>query len=155
MTPGYYSQDDVAEWKNLNSFLARLTSTMTGCIEWASLPVYEISKGLERPLENLDVQVVDCRIWICTEWILCAGPSLCGILCGEANKEEADQTGRQSIGPTLATGPLAKGLPAQSKERWDFWTERLTDLAEKYEELKQIIAEALRQMDCIKSGSLE
>lgn len=62
--------EEIAEWKNLNSFVARLTSG-DFCFG-ITFPSWQLRFALEEPA--VKGHPMECRPWVATEWISrCAG----------------------------------------------------------------------------------
>ncbi|KAK0703929.1 hypothetical protein B0T26DRAFT_794384 [Lasiosphaeria miniovina] len=66
--------DEFARWRNLNSFVARVTSDEFA--PWRNLSVWQLRGALEKtPLAN--AAAFDTRVWVATEWAIeCADPVL-------------------------------------------------------------------------------
>ncbi|KAJ4419211.1 hypothetical protein N0V82_005118 [Gnomoniopsis sp. IMI 355080] len=146
-------EEDLTRWMHLNSFIARLTNTIPQReLRWTNMCVYQVRKPLEQSLEEVDSKVVDCWLWICTEWLLHAARTLHKFVCC-ADEDKVGPRPRDRISPTYSTGPLAKDLPDQSAERWDFWITRLKAMSGRSEELDQRLAEVTHSMENMRTVS--
>lgn len=119
-----YNLEEVFNWKNMNSFTARLTTD--NFAPWLTFPFWQIRDALEVGVEK--GPVLQCRVWVATEWIL-----RCGTIIFEevtSSRPLDEQTLKY-----LAVGPLCKGISVRSQERLDFWEKRLTELADQKETL--------------------
>ncbi|TGJ84680.1 hypothetical protein E0Z10_g4079 [Xylaria hypoxylon] len=111
--------EEFTKWKNLNSFVARLTST--GFAPWLSLPTWQLRTAFEEP--PVIGPARECRVWIASEWIIrCARPIFEDMTEG---REELDESTARS----LRTGPLCDDALPLSLERWQFWRKRFAELA--------------------------
>ncbi|KAI1079784.1 hypothetical protein F5B20DRAFT_542408 [Whalleya microplaca] len=136
---------DFAKWKNLNSFVARLTST--DFAPWMNLPIWQLRTALEEPPER--GSTMECRVWAASEWLIqCANV----ILDEMDSKEELDESTARAI----KTGPLFDGNPPLSVERWEFWRKRLSEISNDTSSLEldsaisERISDALKSMDAVK-----
>ncbi|KAH6678206.1 hypothetical protein B0J14DRAFT_635359 [Halenospora varia] len=103
--PTYTSEElskEFIKWKNLNSFVARFTST--GFAPWVNLPIWQLRMALEEP--PVKGSAMEC-------WI------------SHLQGYELDESTVRS----LRTGPLCDDKPPLSVERWEFWKERFSELA--------------------------
>ncbi|KAI2468631.1 hypothetical protein F4781DRAFT_397313 [Annulohypoxylon bovei var. microspora] len=123
-TTGQPNQRSITEWQNLNSFLARLTSK--DFCPWLQLPIWELRNALECPPSKGDV--MECRLWIASEWILLCGNVLLHNLTGEY------ATG--SFDVSLMTGPLCNNVRSLGRERWEFWKTRFCTIGDDYKDLE-------------------
>ncbi|KAK6528501.1 hypothetical protein TWF281_009742 [Arthrobotrys megalospora] len=106
------------KWKNLNSFVARLTSEQYN--PWFNLPIWQLRTALEyAPIRGA---AMDTRIWVASEWIL-----QCGKLVFEqmTSGNELDE----ESAAILETGTLSTTDKALSLERWQFWRDRFLFLS--------------------------
>lgn len=132
--------EEFAKWKNLNAFVARLTST--DFAPWLTLPIWQLRMALEEsPVKG---SAMECRVWVASEWILrCAN-----LIFHDLNsKEELDESTARS----LRTGPLCDGKPPLSVERWKFWKKRFSELATDPDSLGLDSATTERISDVLKS----
>ena len=110
--------DDYSKWKNLNSFVARLTRTDFS--PWLNLPIWVLREALEEtPVKGPEME---CRIWVVSEWIIHAANSLFEYMSVE---DELDESSTRA----LATSHLCSNVKPLSIERWEFWKRRLSELA--------------------------
>lgn len=58
--------EEFPQWKNLNSFVARLTSL--GFTPWLNLPIWQLRIALEELL--VKGAAMECRVWVASEWML-------------------------------------------------------------------------------------
>jgi hypothetical protein len=70
-------QQDIEKWKNLNSFLARVTGTAGGTENVRGRWIPWSKDALHRALNvgantNLEADIIECYFWVATEWLLCA-----------------------------------------------------------------------------------
>lgn len=108
----------IARWTALNSFAARLLGSAVRL--WTNFALWELRDGLEEPPVN--DQARDTHLITASEWIIHAGPVLCGAALDRARLDEHDT---QSLRP----GSLYEGGSAGfSRERWNFWVDRLDEL---------------------------
>lgn len=107
-----------AKWVNFNSFLARLTSA--GLEIGICFPIWQFRDTLEDERTIGPGWTYD--IVAATEWITrCAG-----ILFDSMNWEgELEENQSRAY----STGDLNKSQSPFSRARWDFWKQRVTDLA--------------------------
>ncbi|KAH8597775.1 hypothetical protein B0O99DRAFT_684487 [Bisporella sp. PMI_857] len=131
--------------KNLNSFIARLTST--GFAPWLNLPIWELREALEEPPEKGPAMA--CRVWVATEWIIhCADR----IFMMMNSKEELDEFSLRSF----RLGSLCDEKPVLSVERWEFGKKRFVELAADTgsrgfdSAISGRISDALKIMDTVK-----
>ncbi|KAK4142477.1 uncharacterized protein C8A04DRAFT_29926 [Dichotomopilus funicola] len=132
------SEEELAKWKNLNSFIARFMTNQT--VIWLHLPVWQLRKALEWPLDD-SKDITECQLWVASEWLIhCAGPIFKEM---SSNPPDLDPSDAGSF----RTGPLCDAEPL-SVERWQFWRKRLSDVAT---DVSAGVAghanEALRSMD--------
>ncbi|KAI1497274.1 hypothetical protein F5X99DRAFT_421456 [Biscogniauxia marginata] len=118
--------EEFEKWKNLNSFVARLTST--GFAPWFNLPIWQLRMALEeRPVEG---SAMESRLCVASEWILHCADS---IFKNTTSKEELDEGTARALG----TGSLCDdSLPPLSVERWGFWKKRFSEFATDTSSLK-------------------
>ncbi|RDL35973.1 uncharacterized protein BP5553_06585 [Venustampulla echinocandica] len=110
--------EEFAKWKNLNSFVARLTST--GFAPWLHLPIWQLRTALEEP--PVEGSAMECRLWVASEWIIyCADP----IFKYMTPNEELDE----GTARALRTGTLCDGKSPLGVERWGFWKKRFSKFA--------------------------
>lgn len=127
LDPAYPSGDleEMVQWKNLNSFVARLTS---GDFEFGiTLPVWQLRFALEEPA--VKGPAMECRLWVATGWISrCAG-----ILYGfmTSGTELDDDTAR-----AFRTHELCEDIAPWGLGRWEFWKKRFSELAADVEGLE-------------------
>ncbi|CAJ2507303.1 Uu.00g084890.m01.CDS01 [Anthostomella pinea] len=110
-------EEEFAKWKNLNSFIARLT--YTGFAPWLNLPIWQLREALEEP--PVKSAAMNCRLWVASEWIL---------HCADVIYEDM-KTGSQlgeSTARSLRTGSLCDGETPLSLKRWAFWKKRFSEL---------------------------
>ena len=135
---------DLSQWKNFNSFIARLTST--GFAPWMNLPIWQLREALEEPPDA--GPAMSCRMWVASEWIIhCASP----IFQYLDSKEKLSEGSARAI----RTGSLYSDKPPLSVERWNFWKKRLSEIASEANRLElnhaatAHILDALTKMDAI------
>ncbi|KAL8904591.1 MAG: hypothetical protein Q9171_006996 [Xanthocarpia ochracea] len=137
---GEQLSEEFAKWKNLNSFIARLTST--GFAPWLNLPIWQLRMALEE--SAVKGPAMECRVWVASEWIIqCAYP----IFEDLNSKEELDESTARS----LRTGPLCDNIPPMSLERWEYWKKRFSELATDASSLGLDSAIGVRISDVLKS----
>ena len=109
---------DFFKWKSLNSFVARLTRT--GFAPWINFPIWQLRTALEEP--PTEGPAMECKVWVATEWLIqCAD-----LIFEDMNsEEELDESTARSLG----TGSLWPDKPPRSRERWQFWEKRFSELA--------------------------
>lgn len=136
----------LSRWKNLNSFVARLSSS--GIAPGITYPIWQLREALEEP--PLQGPAMECRIWVASEWII----NYADAIFEEMNsKEEVDE----DTARVLQGGTLYKGKPPLSPERWTFWRDRFTALLTGALSLglnsvvATRISDALRSMDSIEA----
>ncbi|KAI2778797.1 hypothetical protein F4815DRAFT_476678 [Daldinia loculata] len=134
--------EEFIKWKNLNSFVARITST--DFAPWLVFPIWQLTMALEEP--PVAGGAMECRVWVATEWIIhCAA-----VLFEEMNSTEQldDSTAR-----AFMTGPLCDTEEPLSIKRWNFWKRRLLELSTDTGDLalsgeaRDRISNALESMD--------
>lgn len=128
--------DVLQRWKNLNSLLARLPGDDS--IFVIRLGLGQLKRALEFTLAEPDshMPLTECKIWTGTEWIIHCGRRIFKAL-----------TSKDSPGKTIPIpGPLRRYVPKQSLERWEFWKERLTQIAGEYPTTAGRIQQALDAM---------
>ncbi|KAK1962213.1 hypothetical protein LY78DRAFT_587074 [Colletotrichum sublineola] len=59
-----WTTQDVAAWRNLNSFAARLTTEDFS--PWLNFPAWQLQGALDEPLDG--GPVLEARLWVVTEW---------------------------------------------------------------------------------------
>ncbi|KAI1452772.1 hypothetical protein F4805DRAFT_404989 [Annulohypoxylon moriforme] len=131
----HLTQRKMTEWKNLNSFIIRLTSK--SFCPWLQLPIQEIRNALESPLSR--GAVMECRIWVATEWIIRRGDVLLHRLTGE------NVNWRFAL--SLATGPSCRNVRRLGIERWEYWKHTLQNISNCYRSLALNYAVCLRIED--------
>ena len=105
--------------------------------------MWELVKALEISPSQ---PVIDCRLWVATEWILNAGPAIYRHIV-TADEQISDGEFR-----SLRTGPLADKIERRSKQRWDFWKQRFAEISKDVElcdKSVKRIEEALRKMESL------
>ncbi|KEY70808.1 hypothetical protein S7711_11482 [Stachybotrys chartarum IBT 7711] len=134
-------------WKNINSFVSRLVGS--GFTQVFYLAIWEIRQGLEEPATKTKA-LLNCRVWIATEWILC-----CSKVLLENMKSPVEELAELQL-ISQETGPLfGKSLPPRSLQRWEFWKKRLAEISEESEslgidtEVKQRVEETLKHMESL------
>lgn len=140
-------EDELTEWKNWNSFVARLTSPTFS--PWLNLPIWQFRDALEN--ETVRGPAMECQLWVATEWITqCAGV----IFEFVSEVRELDERTARAY----RTDPLCEeGVGPLSVERWAFWRRRLQELAGGVEGLEvdgaivARITDALESMDAVES----
>ncbi|KAH6876350.1 hypothetical protein B0T10DRAFT_497880 [Thelonectria olida] len=112
------SQEDF-KWRNLNSFIARLTAATFS--PWLNLPIWQLRSALEE--EPKKGTAMDCRLWVASEWIL-----QCGELVYDeiTSNRELDEWSARALGG----GPLYESQVPLSLARWQFWMARFQNLSE-------------------------
>ncbi|KAI0890660.1 uncharacterized protein GGS22DRAFT_184007 [Annulohypoxylon maeteangense] len=114
--------DDFVQWKNQNSFAARLTGPSFA--PWMTFPIWQLRDALEQQPAKGPLQ--ECRVWVACEWILRRAELIFEVMTSGDGPDDA-----------LKTGPLCgEGIPQLSIERWDFWKKRLGEIAADAENLK-------------------
>ncbi|KAI0161952.1 hypothetical protein GGR52DRAFT_561811 [Hypoxylon sp. FL1284] len=141
--PAEYNEEQLNEmirWKNLNSFIARLSSN--GFVPGMSFPIWQLREALEDPATGVSKVVMECRIWVACEWIInCAN-----IIFEDMNsKIELDEGSARA----LRGGPLYDGKPL-SLDRWSFWKRRLSQLSSDMAG-SDITARIANALDCMDS----
>ncbi|KAL7931754.1 hypothetical protein V8C35DRAFT_309411 [Trichoderma chlorosporum] len=108
----------IEQWKSLNSFAAYLLGASVQY--WSNLALWELRDALEEP--HLNEQAKDTRLITASEWIIRAGP----VLCGEClRRTRLDEQSKQALAP----GALFEGGdPGFTEDRWAFWVKRLDEL---------------------------
>jgi hypothetical protein len=137
--------EEFARWKNLNSFVARLTSTCFAY--WLHFPIWQLRGALEEP--PVKGSAMECRIWVASVWIIhCAD-----IIYEDMNSnEKLNENEARAIG----TGTLGNDIQPLSVERWEFWKKRFSKLAADAGSLGLgtdiigKISDALKSMDAVK-----
>ncbi|KAI1204091.1 uncharacterized protein F4807DRAFT_449015 [Annulohypoxylon truncatum] len=137
----HLTQRNITEWQNLNSFFVRLTSKHF--CPWLQLPILELRNALECPQSR--GEVMECRIWVATEWIIRCGDVLLHKLTGE------DVFGRVAL--SLTTGPLCRNIRPLGVERWEFWKTRFHEIRNDYQRLDLSLAIYLRMGDTLRRMS--
>ncbi|KAI0105630.1 hypothetical protein F4776DRAFT_474283 [Hypoxylon sp. NC0597] len=142
--------EEVAKWKNLNSFVARVTAT--GFAPWLTFPFWQLRTALEEPpVKGL---AMNCRLWVACEWVIhCAG-----IISEEMNSiKDLDE----SLARSLSGGSLYDGKELLGTERWEFWKRRFSEINADAGKLgldtavTKKVVDALKKMDEITIGGLE
>ncbi|KAI9148977.1 3-oxoacyl-acyl-carrier- reductase [Paramyrothecium foliicola] len=95
--PDYPEHDAIDLWKNQNSFAARITSEEYS--PWMNFPVAALNMVLEDTVPK--GVVMDCRLWVATEWILCCGRLLYSFITSATEQDESTERG-------ISTGPLSR-----------------------------------------------
>jgi hypothetical protein len=137
--------EESGSWKNLNSFVARITAA--DFAPWMTFPIWQLRIALEdTPVEG---PAMDCRIWVASEWMIrCAEV----ILEDMSSGEQLDENSRRS----LRTGPLCS-CEVLTVARFDFWRQRFSELAAANdlgldEPLLRRIGEALERMNAVRNA---
>ncbi|CAH0042625.1 unnamed protein product [Clonostachys rhizophaga] len=112
LEPGQLEQ--LARWKSVNSFLARVTTD--DYVELLNSGIDQVAIALESEPAKQE-PVAACYIWVATEWIIHCGSIIFKLMQGNP-KISYDLQG---------TGSLCKDAPPQSTQRWEFWKERLAE----------------------------
>ncbi|KAI1409448.1 hypothetical protein F5Y13DRAFT_181956 [Hypoxylon sp. FL1857] len=141
---GEESKEEFDKWENLNSFVARVTST--GFAPWLNFPIWQLRMALEEP--PLKGPAMSCRLWVASEWIIhCA--NLIFEEIGSTN--EPDESTARALGP----GPLYDGKEILGRERWEFWKRKFSELNNEAGKLEldtaiaKRIGETVKVMDAI------
>jgi hypothetical protein len=133
--------EEFSKWKNLNSFVARLTKT--GYAPWLTLPIWELRAALEEPLAK--GPALECRLWVATEWIIyCADP----IFKYMNTKGELDVATARS----LRAGSLGGSSAPVSVERWEFWKKRFDEFSADASNLElgsEMTGRLVRALECM------
>ncbi|KAI0100921.1 hypothetical protein GGR51DRAFT_563801 [Nemania sp. FL0031] len=134
------TEDEFARWQNLNSFVARLTSSSS--TPGPSLPIWQLREALEEPPTKGLAQ--ECRLWVACEWIIrCSG-----IIYRHMNLRRRDKR-------ALGTGSLCRGVRHFRIDRWNFWKKRLAEITADAENLElgnailERISHAIRTMEAV------
>lgn len=136
------------QWKNLNSFVARLTSAEYS--PWLNLPIWQLRTALEN--EPQTGANMDCRLWVASEWILQSGELLFEEM--SSNRDLDQQSAR-----AIETGPTFESKPPLSVERWQFWRDRFLDISKNKADLEldssivSRISSTVQRMDTIREKS--
>ncbi|KAI0378644.1 hypothetical protein F5Y04DRAFT_142704 [Hypomontagnella monticulosa] len=136
--------EEFFKWKNLNSFVARVTST--GFAPWLNLPIWQLRVALEEP--PLKGPLLECQLWVASEWIIyCAD-----LIFEDVNsKEELNE----AMARVLRRGSLCADKPPLGIERWEFWKKRFSDLSADADSLglnstlSERMTEALKKMESV------
>ncbi|KAK3328087.1 hypothetical protein B0T19DRAFT_182744 [Cercophora scortea] len=143
------SPADTEEWRNLNSFAARLYGE--GAVDWPIYGLWQLRSALENPLSP-DEANIECSILAATEWILHSGKGLFILGEAESDEEPLDPANGQPTSP----GPLYTGSDGFSRERWDFWKKQLQMIADSgilpRAEVKAAAEGAVKAMEEIEQG---
>jgi len=115
----------LGQWRNLNSFVARLFGS--GVIVWENFPIWQLRKGLEDDLTQAKgdcspADAVDNRVAVASEWLIHAGPALLQLCL--LDRQDLDEDLRRSA----RVGVHFHGHPGFNLERWGFWKRRLEEL---------------------------
>ncbi|KAK6812549.1 hypothetical protein RU639_011692 [Aspergillus parasiticus] len=129
---GNEAEEQIKEWINLNSFVARLLSISLA--PWTVLGVWALRDALE---EESSGRKVKCDIAVAKEWLQHGGPVLRQQTMAAENKEE-----RIMAGGSLYQGP-AKLCP----ERWNFWKERLSQIGDQGGDVGKVASTTKKAMD--------
>ncbi|KAL2755758.1 hypothetical protein ACRALDRAFT_1076755 [Sodiomyces alcalophilus JCM 7366] len=156
-----YDEDDemgekCRQWKNLNSFVARLTRL--GFRPWLNFPIWELREVLEEPPwaqePSEKALEMDSRLCAASEWMIQCADIVFEWMAEAGELDEDDAR-------ALQTGSLCKDIAPMSVERWEFWKERFAAFAADAENLGldsaavALITEALASMGAVKeSGKL-
>ncbi|KAH8197386.1 hypothetical protein TruAng_008445 [Truncatella angustata] len=118
--------EKISQWKNLNSFVARLTSA--GFAPWLTFPIWQLREALETP--PVKGAQMDCRLWVASEWVVhCAG-----LLFEISNsKEEFDNDTTRALQPGSLYNDAQ--IKVWSAERWSLWKKRFSEIIEEAETL--------------------
>ncbi|KAN0070846.1 Protein of unknown function (DUF3632) domain containing protein [Elaphomyces granulatus] len=108
--------EESSKWLGLNSFTARLHNE--SLVDATLLAMYELRTALEE--EHPAREVADCKISVASEWIIKSGMKL----YSEAPLHKDERW----MNPT---GPLYDGEAGISRERWQFWKLRFSEVKDK------------------------
>lgn len=133
-------------WRNQNHFVPRLLREIGEEGKYA-FAYWQLRHTLESPLsvdESADGKF--CHIWVASSWLIEQGDRL---FAEATSGEEVEIEG------SLSTGPLCSTKKPLSRERWEFWKERLPEvLAEVIKELGKsdedtaaMVQDALKRME--------
>lgn len=108
------------------------------------MPIWQLREALEElPVEG---PPMECRLWVASEWIIHCADLL---LEQMSSKEEIDE----GTARALSIGALCKVERPLSLERWEFWKQRLSELAADAEtDTAAHISQALKSMDAIRES---
>jgi hypothetical protein len=108
--------EESSKWLGLNSFTARLHNE--SLVDATNLAMYELRTALEE--EHPAREVANCKISVASEWIIKSGMKL----YSEAPLHKDERW----MNPT---GPLYDGEAGISRERWQFWKLRFSEVQNK------------------------
>ncbi|KAK8075341.1 hypothetical protein PG997_010004 [Apiospora hydei] len=144
-----YSPHVLQEWRNANSFAARLTGA--GILS----PSYQEMNALRMVLEE-DVNLIDhaalkeSRVLVACDWVKhCARPLLSW---AQENLGYMDVP-EEDTAAYCDNGPLYKGPHTMCLQRWGFWIERFQALGKPEsglrDELREAVLEAAQKMETV------
>jgi hypothetical protein len=107
-----------SEWRNVNSFIARLTSH--GFDGLVYLGIMELTAVLEEPAKR--GPVMDCWAWAAAEWVISSSDVLRQYITNPEKKAGPNDPAAPE------TGELCKDIDAQSMERWNFWKAKFGEI---------------------------
>lgn len=130
------------EWKNLHSFASRLAHQ----VGVGGAFSYELLRDLlEEPLPE-ELSFFNCHLWVVCTWLVEYGEDLFAEMV--PGKVCEDGRGR------IRTGSLCPTKQPLSRERWDFWKKRLSEIADEAkervefdEETLGVLSKALKRME--------
>lgn len=137
-----FTAEDFEQWKNQNSFAARITSPSYSL--WLNFPVNQLREALEEPLIE-GKKSNETSLWVACEWILRCGQLIFDLL--RSQKEMKDSLRPGSL-CSLEIDLLGTG-------RWEFWTKRFREVLYEAETLElensivERISETVKMMDAI------
>ncbi|KAJ5688550.1 hypothetical protein N7462_002942 [Penicillium macrosclerotiorum] len=111
--------EEIAQWINQNSFMARLVGE--GLLDWTNLVIWMMREALEES-PSQGQSSADCYVLVVGEWMTYAGE----VIFHQVNDEHlTEQQQRMTKG-----GSLYRGNAGLCRERWDFWRTRLGELGQ-------------------------
>jgi hypothetical protein len=143
-----FENKDIIKWKNLNSFVARITNN--DFAPWLTFPIWELRSALECPIDKR-TSVKSCRIWVATEWILRCGDIIYDDM---SSQEQLDE----DTSVVIAPGFLCECMSPRSIQRWEFWRKRFLDIVSEWDRLelegvtRDRVSNAAMKMDAVVSG---
>ena len=129
VVPKAHDLESCLEWENINAFTARLTEA--GILKGAQFGFWTLRDALEwhDPWHHPEATLVLCHIRAATMWIEYARHALYEII-HPGYIPGAVPHGTYPSPGELGRGPLYHGPLAFSEERWQFWVDRFSTLAE-------------------------